>query len=57
VDAAKCHECGKNSEETSLRKCVICHKHFCEDHAYRMSGNVFCSRGCAHYFFFSDGDD
>ena len=57
VSEAKCLKCDLTIEETGLRRCVICHKHFCEDHAYRMSGNVFCSKGCAHYFFFSDPDD
>jgi hypothetical protein len=57
--STECYECKKtdDAEDVRLQKCPICHKHFCEDHAYHRSGLRFCSSGCAEYFFFSDPDD
>ncbi len=51
-----CFECQKTSDETQLSKCPTCHKRFCDDHAHRMSGRWFCSRGCAQHFFFAEPD-
>ena len=53
----KCHECGKPDTETRLQKCPICFRYFCEDHSHDQSGVVFCSKGCAQYFFFAEPDD
>jgi hypothetical protein len=52
-----CHQCHKTDEEARLRKCPICHKHYCEDHCYEMSGMTFCSQGCGEYFFYGDPDE
>ena len=53
---AKCHQCDKSADDVVLRKCPICHKHFCEEHSHVWSGRSFCSRGCADQFFFDDED-
>jgi len=53
----ECHKCKKSGIKTHLRKCPICFKYFCEDHAYHRSGVSFCSKGCSEYFFFADPDD
>ena len=53
----KCNVCDKSETEITLHKCPICFKRFCEDHGHQMSGRVFCSKGCAEYFFFSEPDD
>ena len=52
-----CVHCGKSLDEVQLAKCPSCFKHFCDEHAYLMSGRPFCSRKCAEYFFFGDPDD
>jgi hypothetical protein len=57
VQEAKCYERGRDSADVTLRKCSICFKHFCDEHAYQMSGRSFCSEGCAHYFFFHEPDE
>lgn len=51
--ARECYQCHKSDNETKLRKCVICHKKFCENCGHKMSGRIFCSRYCAEYFFHS----
>jgi hypothetical protein len=48
----ECATCKKTGDQTTLRKCPICFKHFCEEHAYHMSGRAFCSQPCAEFFFF-----
>lgn len=53
----ECCECKKTEPETRLRKCPICFKHYCDDHAHQRSGVSFCSSGCAEYFFFADPDE
>ena len=53
----ECVSCSRTDEETSLQKCPICHKHYCEEHRHQMGGRTFCSRYCAEYFFFSDEED
>jgi hypothetical protein len=53
----ECYECHKSEDETTLQKCPICFKRFCEEHGYHRSGLRFCSSGCAEYFFFSEPDD
>jgi hypothetical protein len=53
----QCFKCTETDASSELRKCPVCHKIVCEDHAYVMSGRPFCSPGCAQYFFFSDPDD
>ena len=52
-----CFKCHKTEEEVVLRRCKICRKHFCEDHAVHKSGVGFCSIGCAEYFFHAAPDD
>jgi hypothetical protein len=52
----ECVHCGKNDTETSLQKCPICFKWYCEEHSYSMSGRSFCSQFCAEYFFFGEED-
>ena len=52
-----CHECDMGDDVVRLRKCPICHKHFCEEHSHQRSGLWFCSKGCSEYFFFSEPDD
>lgn len=53
----ECVHCKKTEEQVTLRKCAICHKYFCDEHAHLMSGRAFCSAPCADYFFFGDPDD
>jgi hypothetical protein len=53
----ECRECQRTEEEVRLTKCAVCHRGFCDEHAYTMSGRTFCSRGCAEYFFFSTDED
>jgi hypothetical protein len=53
----ECVHCKKTDDETSLHKCPICFKYYCNEHAYLMSGRTFCSQPCAEFFFFSDADE
>ena len=53
----RCLKCEEHDPEQVLRKCSVCHRFFCEEHAYVMSGRRFCSPGCADYFFFEEPDD
>lgn len=57
MDKTQCFECNKSDDEVRLHKCPMCFKYFCEEHGRRMSGVLFCSRGCAEYFFFSEADE
>lgn len=57
TDEARCHRCEEQDPSKALRRCPVCHKHFCEEHSYVMSGRPFCSTGCAEYFFFADPED
>ncbi len=50
----ECCHCGKTRKEVTLRKCQICFKYFCDDHAVPTSGVYFCSAGCGQYYFFVD---
>jgi hypothetical protein len=52
-----CHACEKNEDQTRLTKCSVCHRSFCDEHRYVMSGRSFCSQRCAQYFFFADPED
>ena len=54
---ARCAKCEDHDEAQLVRKCPVCHKLFCEDHAHHMSGRAFCSKGCAQFFFFTEPDD
>jgi len=56
MDFVCCH-CATPDKDEALRRCAVCHKYFCEDHAFYQSGRAFCSRGCAVYFFFAEPDD
>ena len=53
----ECVTCKKTADETTLRKCPVCHKYYCDDHVFLYSGRSFCSKHCADYFFFADPDD
>jgi len=53
----KCVQCGKGDDETTLRRCPVCYKYYCDAHAYLMGGRTFCSHPCADFFFFSDADE
>ena len=53
----QCIECNRTEDETTLHKCAICFKSFCEEHSYQVTGRMFCSRHCAEYFFFGDADE
>lgn len=52
----ECVTCRKTESEVGLHKCPICFKHYCDEHAYTMSGRAFCSQFCAEYFFFGGED-
>jgi hypothetical protein len=41
----------------SLPRCPICHRAVCESCAFRMGGSVFCTRTCAHAFFYGADED
>ncbi len=49
-----CKICGADEEETTLKRCIMCHKYFCEKCKYVKSGRNFCSRECGDYFFFDE---
>lgn len=53
----ECANCHKTDDEARIEKCPICFKGYCPEHAYLYSGRRFCSKPCAEYFFFGDGDD
>jgi hypothetical protein len=53
----ECNECGTTGEETLLFMCRVCHKRFCEDHAVRRGGVLFCSLGCGEFFFHDESED
>ncbi len=48
-----CSICYKEKWSFSMRTCPMCKKRFCEECEYRMGGNIFCSKECAHMFYFS----
>ena len=52
----RCAVCGNDLGYT-LPRCGFCHKSVCNDCAVRVGGSVFCSRACAHNFFFGGDDD
>jgi len=51
----RCAICGSDLGYT-LPRCRLCRKSVCNSCVVRTSGNVFCSRACAHSFLFG-GDD
>ncbi len=53
----ECRHCGKTRDEITLRKCQICFKYFCDEHAVPTSGVSFCSSGCGQYYFYVDPED
>ncbi len=53
----ECNQCKKTDRDTVLRKCPVCYKYFCDEHAHLMGGRTFCSSMCADFFFFSDSDE
>jgi len=52
-----CSKCAKPDDKIHLSKCPSCHKMICDDCRYSISGRLFCSSQCAHFFFFEEGDD
>ena len=52
----QCRTCERSEDEIRISKCSVCHKGFCDEHAYSLNGRQFCSRGCGEYFFF-EGED
>jgi hypothetical protein len=57
MDEPRCQQCEEPVPGHKLSKCPICHKYFCEEHSFLMSGVQFCSRGCGEFFFYGDPDD
>ena len=54
----KCIHCGITEEETTmLEKCPMCFSIFCGDCGYNFGGRYFCSKVCAEYFYFGEGDE
>ena len=53
----QCWKCEKDVDAARLTKCPVCFKHFCEEHCHNMAGRIFCSPGCADYFFFAEADE
>jgi hypothetical protein len=41
----------------SLPRCGFCHRAACTDCSSRMAGAIFCSRLCAHSFFYGGEED
>ena len=54
--ADHCVGCGQDFPY-ALPACQTCRKAACEACAVRMGGNVFCSKPCAHAFFFGGQED
>jgi hypothetical protein len=52
----ECHKCNASEDEKTLKKCPVCFKYFCQDCATNRGGRLFCSKYCADFFFFGDGD-
>jgi len=53
-----CKHCGVSEEETTmLSKCPMCYAIFCSECAYNFGGRLFCSKVCAEYFYFGEGDE
>jgi len=49
-----CYKCSASDEKRSLTKCPICHKMYCDDCRFNISGRYFCSSQCAQFFFHDD---
>jgi hypothetical protein len=52
-----CHDCERTASETRLTKCPVCHRHFCDEHRFVLSGRAFCTQRCAEYFFFAEPEE
>lgn len=52
----ECYNCHTTDEETTIHKCVMCFKLFCENCGESRGGRWFCSKNCCDYFFFGDVD-
>ena len=52
----QCHACQKDDSQGHVERCAVCHRGYCEEHNFMMSGRKFCSRFCAEYFFFEAED-
>ena len=53
-----CKHCGITEDETStLTKCPMCYAMFCDECGYNFGGRPFCSKMCADYFYFGEGDE
>jgi hypothetical protein len=52
-----CFKCGITDEETTtIKKCVICFRYYCEECGWDRAGRSFCSKQCSDFFFFGDED-
>ncbi|NOZ13027.1 MAG: hypothetical protein GXO69_05185 [Acidobacteria bacterium] len=57
-DLLRCKFCGITEEETTmLQKCPMCFTIFCPNCGYSFGGRQFCSKSCADYFYFGEGDE
>jgi hypothetical protein len=54
--ADACGVC-KREFQFSLPRCGFCHRTVCGDCASRTAGAIFCSRLCAHSFFYGGEED
>ena len=53
----RCKTCRVTASEKYLTMCVICKGHYCDLHNFDFGGKTFCTKICANFFFFGDGDD
>ncbi|HPR63026.1 MAG TPA: hypothetical protein PK014_02295 [Thermoanaerobaculia bacterium] len=56
MDENRCQICKKEAELFSLKKCPMCHRHFCEACEVKHGGLGFCSRDCG-FMFYDPGED
>ena len=53
----RCKTCRVKGSEKYLSMCVICKSHYCDADAFDFGGKTFCTKTCANFFFFGEGDD
>jgi hypothetical protein len=54
MEERRCCVCKESEDNTTLHKCPMCLRWFCEDCEVNTSGRKFCSRTCSDYFFFGE---
>ena len=52
-----CTVCDEPFEESSLQRCPMCHKMFCERCERNKGGKRFCSQNCAEFFYHYEEED